>query len=422
MKFLLVLCYVVLLFSFTNGSCKRSIQEMDQRADNTTNHYERSDQQVYSYPASNARPASGSNALKFMAFNQQSGFVASCQSNVNAQTQFIASQNVDYLASQEIVQGVSSRCNCNMPQMIAAAGMTSRFGKAIPYGTGLYGINVASAQNVLETRMQYLNYGGVEQRLVIAVRTQPAALRGRNLWFASVHVDFFNTAARYSQIDQLINIMRGIMTADPSAVVVIGGDFNGGPWDQGYTMMKNAGYTNAWERFTGSINGGNTKSGNRFDHIWFKAPSGVTISVTSCIVHEVALSDHYPVSAVLAFSVSGSSTSSTTGYVPPPPVAPTTRPGSSTVCAGPIFENQPVTIRCPLASQTMRSVDFANYGVNSGTCGSFQKGNCVGGSSTAVVVDKCIGKNSCTFPVANNVFGDPCPRTGKDFRVQVQCA
>jgi endonuclease/exonuclease/phosphatase family metal-dependent hydrolase len=398
-------------------------------------------QRLFNYASRSPVQPSTSSDLKFMTINLQSGYLTNCKSDPYTQANFM--KGMDFVGSQETVQNVDTRCNrCNLPQIIAdTAGMSSRFVMTIPWRTGQYGIAAATSQTILETRHVMLDYGGVEQRVAVAIRTQPLALKGRNLWFINTHVEFYNGAARQSQIGQLMTFVRGISSADSKAVFVMAGDFNGGPWDAGYSTIKANGFKNAWETFFGSILQGNTIPadwpGSRFDHIWFRESNGVTIKSKNAQVADVRLSDHRPLIATLSFSVSGSSSSSSgsssgsSGSAPAPSnPTPSTSGGSSgagsgdssVVCVGPIWEGAPVTFTCPKSSQKISQVQFASYGTPTGTCGNFKLGKCIGGSSMAVVKDKCVGRNTCTFPVANNVFGDPCPGTGKHLRAQVLCA
>lgn len=411
-------------------------------------------QRVWNYASKSPVQPSSSSDLKFSTINLQSGFLTNCKSDPYAQANFMKDYKLDFVGTQETVQNVDTRCSrCSIPQIIAdTVGMSSRFVMTIPWRTGQYGIAAATSQNILETRHVMLNYGGVEQRVAVAIRTQPQTLKGRNLWFINSHVEFYNGAARQSQIGQLMTFMNGIKSSDSKAVFVVTGDFNGGPWDAGYATFKSNGFVNAWESFYGSILEGNTIPadwpGSRFDHIWFRVSDGVTIKVKHAEVPNVRLSDHRPLVATLSFTTSGSSSSSSgssssgsSGSAPvtpapstpapstPPPVAPTTRPstggagsGNEVVCVGPIWEGVPVTFKCANSAHKITQVQFASYGNPTGTCGNFKLGKCIGGSSVAVVVDKCVGRNSCTFPVANNVFGDPCPGQGKHLMAQVLCA
>lgn len=365
-------------------------------------------QRLYSYTSKRPVQPSTKAELKFMTFNQRSGFHYNCINNVTAQAAII--QGLDYVGTQETVQNVDTRCNrCNIPQIIADnAGMSTRFIMAIPYRTGQYGISAGTTQTILDTKFITIPYSGYETRAAVALKTQPLALKGRYLWFVNVHIEYYSLTVRQFQMGKILEFIEStIIGADPQAVIVMSGDFNGGPWDPVYGTLKGANYRNSWEVFYGSINEGNTIPadwpGSRFDHIWYRAPAGVNVAVKHAEVLNVRLSDHRPMVATLSFTFAEAINT------------------DSVVCVGPIWEQSSVTIKCPSATQKMTDVQFASYGNPSGTCGNFKLGNCIGGSSVAVVVDKCLNRNSCTFPIANNVFGDPCPNNGKHFYAQVLC-
>lgn len=574
-----LVCILILCLSSAFGQCLRD--------SNTAQTDAAWNQRLWSYTSNAPIQPSTSTDLKFMTYNIQSGFHANCNNNPTAQAQTM--RGFDYVGTQETVQGVDTRCNCNIPQIIAnVAGMSTRYGMAMPYRTGQYGTAAGSTQQVLDTKWTVMNYVGLEPRIVLALKTKPPGLNGRFLWFVNLHVEYYNVAARQWQLGQVLNFIKNEITnVDRTAMVVVVGDFNGGPWDSGYALMKNAGYVNSWERFTGSINAGNTISafdpGSRFDHIWYYTPSDVTATVVACEVPAILLSDHRPVTATIRFQVPGSVPVNPTPAtpappVPTPPVASTVRPDtpggntliakssrwsyttstpgstwntlafndaswpvsaapfvtgyvayrgvgtpfgkmdyyfrskfsvpagktvsslkfsiasdnyalvfingqlvdhdpltwheakywnrvidvqpsvlnagenviavlvknqddwaffdlqleatyadssdtapSQVVCVGPVLETQEFNLRCPLATQKITAIQFASYGNPTGTCGNFKLGTCVGGSSMAVMEDKCRGKNSCNFMISNNVFGDPCPRNGKHFYTQVIC-
>lgn len=572
-------CIFVLCFSSVFGQCLRD--------GNTAQPDSAWNQRLWSYSSKNPIQPSTSSDLKFITYNIQSGYHANCNNDPFAQANLM--KGFDYTGTQETVQGVDTRCNsCNIPTIIAdVAGMSTRYGMAMPYRTGQYGTAAGTTQEILDTKYTVMNYVGLEPRIVLALKTKPPGLNGRFLWFVNVHVEYYNGAARQWQIGQVLNFIRTEITnVDSSAMVVMVGDFNGGPWDAGYTTIKNFGFKNSWEVYSGSINGGNTISafdpGSRFDHIWFYAPSDVVATVKACEVPNVLLSDHRPVTATINFRVSGSAPVATSAPVPTPPAASTVRPTSApaagnilvakssqwsyttsapgstwntlyfddaswpvssapfvtgyaayrgvgtpfgkndyyfrstfsipsgktvqslkfsiasdnyalvyingilvdsdpltwheakywnrvidvqtsllnsvgdnviavlvknqddwaffdleleatygdsgdsipaptVVCVGPVLETQTFSLRCPLPTQKVTSIQFASYGNPTGSCGNFKLGTCMGGSSMAVMEDKCRGRNSCSFLISNDVFGDPCPRNGKHFYTQVTC-
>lgn len=401
---------------------------------------------LYKYSSVNKRASSNSDVLSFMTFNMRSGFLFNCVNDVGQQTALI--RQVDYIGTQETVQNVDTRCNCNIPKRIAdEAGMDTRFVMAIPYRTGQYGISAGTSQTILDTKFITMAYTGYEHRAVVALRTQPLALQGRNLWFINTHVEYYNLDVRMNQLNKVIAFVNETVKDDPNAVVVITGDFNGGPWDNGYKLMDSSNFVNTWAKFSGNAyEGGNTIPadwpGTRLDHVWYRVPASVKVDITNAEVLNVRLSDHRPYMVKLKFTVSGGSTPTPTATptapstctpssptvaptVAPPTAAPTTRPTTAptqdVICVGPITENNNIVLTCPKANQVMDSVQFASFGTPTGSCGNFQLGNCIGGSSVAVVKDKCVGRNSCTFLNSINVFGDPCSGRGKTFVAQVLC-
>ena len=92
-------------------------------------------------------------------------------------------------------------------------------------------------------------------------------------------------------------------------------------------------------------------------------------------------------------------------------------------------ENQTATLTCP-AGQTIKSVDFANYGTPAGMCGAFAADvnvnddalpHCSLDVSAKDAVAACIGKATCNVAATNGNFPDPCVGTGKRLYLQATC-
>eukprot|EP00026_Physarum_polycephalum_P003470 Phypoly_transcript_03482.p1 GENE.Phypoly_transcript_03482~~Phypoly_transcript_03482.p1 ORF type:complete len:768 (+),score=86.79 Phypoly_transcript_03482:78-2381(+) len=94
----------------------------------------------------------------------------------------------------------------------------------------------------------------------------------------------------------------------------------------------------------------------------------------------------------------------------------------SPICAGPVSENQVISLTCPQKAQKITSVQFASYGTPTGTCRSLKKGTCDASTSTSVFSSNCLNRNSCSFTVGNDAFGDPCYGTAKQFAVEATCS
>ncbi|KAK4853138.1 hypothetical protein QYF36_004428 [Acer negundo] len=101
---------------------------------------------------------------------------------------------------------------------------------------------------------------------------------------------------------------------------------------------------------------------------------------------------------------------------------------TGSVCAD-IYEGQPnlngsgnakAHLWCP-PGEKISEIKFASYGWPQGTCGSFSEGGCHAHKSYDAFQMNCIGQQSCSVPVANEVFGgDPCPNTPKKLAVEAQ--
>ncbi|KAI3464903.1 hypothetical protein Pfo_021566 [Paulownia fortunei] len=81
-----------------------------------------------------------------------------------------------------------------------------------------------------------------------------------------------------------------------------------------------------------------------------------------------------------------------------------------------------VHLRCA-PGQSISTIKFASFGTPTGTCGSFQLGNCHAQNSHAVIEKICLGKESCKLAVSNSYFGsDPCPHVLKKLSVEAICS
>jgi len=83
-------------------------------------------------------------------------------------------------------------------------------------------------------------------------------------------------------------------------------------------------------------------------------------------------------------------------------------------------EDDNVAMACP-SGQVITGVVFAGYGTPGGACGTFTAGSCNAADAADVVKALCVGRSTCTIPARNDVFGDPCDKTTKQFAVDVTC-
>ena len=102
------------------------------------------------------------------------------------------------------------------------------------------------------------------------------------------------------------------------------------------------------------------------------------------------------------------------GEAPPPP--PT---GCGSIC-GQANEGSSLTLTAPPGTVFV-SIDFASYGTPTGICGAYALGGCHAVTSTAILLNACLGQTTCTVSASNDVFGDPCYGTVKRLYVEASC-
>lgn len=78
------------------------------------------------------------------------------------------------------------------------------------------------------------------------------------------------------------------------------------------------------------------------------------------------------------------------------------------------------TLACE-AGEVIREVEFASYGMPTGTCGDYERGTCHAAASLDRVDAECKGRNACVVIADTGTFGDPCPGMKKKLAAQVRC-
>jgi hypothetical protein len=82
-----------------------------------------------------------------------------------------------------------------------------------------------------------------------------------------------------------------------------------------------------------------------------------------------------------------------------------------------------LTITCP-TGYFISAFPFASYGTATGNeCGSFATSSCALNTTTATMVSKCVGLNSCSVSANVAFFGrDPCLGIRKSLKVCATCS
>jgi len=92
-------------------------------------------------------------------------------------------------------------------------------------------------------------------------------------------------------------------------------------------------------------------------------------------------------------------------------------------CVASAGENTNASLSCPGSGNVITAITFASFGTSTGTCGSFVVDpTCNASNTTSIVQSLCVGKEACTIPVSDDLYGDPCYGTVKWLNVQATCA
>lgn len=92
---------------------------------------------------------------------------------------------------------------------------------------------------------------------------------------------------------------------------------------------------------------------------------------------------------------------------------------SDDVVGGTVEEGSVLTLACAEGTGTISSIEFASFGLPSGSCPHFAiNSSCHAQTSASVVAAACVGKSSCSVPATLIQFGtDPCPNLHKQLSV-----
>jgi hypothetical protein len=83
-------------------------------------------------------------------------------------------------------------------------------------------------------------------------------------------------------------------------------------------------------------------------------------------------------------------------------------PPSGTYQCRNVGETFSLDLSCRQGGGVISKVDFASYGTAVGACGDMKQGTCHANNSLDIVERACIGKQECSIPVTDDLFGDPC--------------
>jgi len=243
--------------------------------------------------------AVGQDTLTIMTYNIYHGENPAMpgKSTVREIGRFIADQNPDFVALQEIdsattrLSEVNTGCSFGLADSLAKlTDMEAYFGKAINFQGGGYGIAILSKRPVKVKKIKLPNPEEGEPRLLLKGRAKTES--GHSLIFAATHLDHQYKRNRLTQIEAINKTF-----SESSRPVILAGDFNFSPDSEGYTAMQEKWQDAATESAVdmAGLTYPTANPEKRIDYIWLSKRDNWKI--IDYETPDIDLSDHLPVVA-----------------------------------------------------------------------------------------------------------------------------
>ncbi|HXW05840.1 MAG TPA: carbohydrate-binding protein [Vicinamibacterales bacterium] len=223
--------------------------------------------------------SSGGGKLRVMAWNIHFG-----HGNLDGQAQLMASSGAHVILLQEASTWDGDMPNSLPAKLKSLTGYTWTSVFAPHIGSSGEGTLILTRLPVLsKTTLQAYNRGFAR----VLVEVGGVAV---NLF--SVHLEYYDTSLRTSQLDRFMSWARGF-----GGPRIAGGDFNSW-WGESWIKKMETEYHDVWQYVTGSDENGYTLNGSvRFDYQFRSFTDASRVTPTACWVQSTSLSDHRPVLA-----------------------------------------------------------------------------------------------------------------------------
>jgi endonuclease/exonuclease/phosphatase family metal-dependent hydrolase len=244
-------------------------------------------------PRPGSRPAASTN-LRVMTWNIHHGKTKSGRFDPLAQAKFIAAQNPDVVALQE-VQTWEEDQPARYERMLEDITGDDWKRQWAPV------VNRAGTEgNLILTRLSVVSSSAFQMHATgdwDALYSNRSAARmtvsvgGVNVHVFSTHLDYYSTTHRTAQLQDLM-----AWTAQYGARRIVAGDFNSTPGTYWITTMLGD-YNDTWRDVMGSSSGGPTINGVRFDYLFRAKDGSDSVTPVKVSTPKTDLSDHAPVIA-----------------------------------------------------------------------------------------------------------------------------
>ncbi len=216
--------------------------------------------------------------------------------NLSATADVIGASDPDLVALQEVDKNTTRSGNVDQAGELAnTLGMEYRFGKAIDYQGGEYGVAILSRFPILSDTLYILpNPSNAEPRVALEIQVAVPDVRGRTniLSFVCTHLDSTSDATRQDQAEAIVDALA--LLKHP---VALAGDLNAEPDEAPIDLLRSAGYAYLDREEKPTFHADNPTK--KIDYILVRTSGLPLASVPVTVVDEQAASDHRPVVADL---------------------------------------------------------------------------------------------------------------------------
>lgn len=165
--------------------------------------------------------------LKVMSYNIHIGQDSDNVDQLEGLAKFIKSSKADLIGLQEIDSVCNRSGKVDQIKFLAEkTGMYYAYARHFAFDGGSYGIGILSRyplSNIKDHRV-ILTSSGTEDAATRALLTADVFLRGKQVTFATVHMDYRDSNSRYAQSDEIAKVF-----GEMEQPVILTGDFNAYP-------------------------------------------------------------------------------------------------------------------------------------------------------------------------------------------------
>lgn len=230
--------------------------------------------------------------LKVMSYNIHIGQDSDNIDQLEGLAKFIKSSKADLVGLQEVDSVCNRSGNVDQIKFLAEkTGMYYAYARHFAFDGGSYGIGILSRyplSNIKDHRVILMS-SGTEDAATRALLTADVFLRGKQVTFATVHMDYRDSNSRVAQSEEMATVF-----GEMKQPVILTGDFNAYPGTKEVMKLQTV-FTDTTS--DSAITFPAINPSNKIDYIMVSKNS--PYKVIKQEVYPVLYSDHLPVMSVL---------------------------------------------------------------------------------------------------------------------------